>query len=239
MITSAIRTVATYLSVSLYVILVGPPGILLALLFRWKSLLYVLGHLGVRLALFTSGITFRVTGREHVRLDRAAVYCSNHQSNVDPPVLFEALHPRMHILYKHEIDQIPILARAFRLGGFIPVDRRNRDASLKSIEAGARSIQSGNSFLIFPEGTRSRTDELLPFKKGGIHMAILAQAPIVPIAIRGGRAAMQRGSWLIRPASIEIQIGEPVETRGLTADDRDALIRTVRAQIEALLRAGI
>ena len=237
MIISAIRTVATYLAVSLYVILVGPPGILLALLFRWKSLLYVLGHLGVRLALFTSGITFRVTGREYVRLDRAVVYCSNHQSNVDPPVLFEALHPRMHILYKHEIDQIPILARALRLGGFIPVDRRNRDASLRSIEAGARSIRSGNSFLIFPEGTRSRTDELLPFKKGGIHMAILAQAPIVPIAIRGGRAAMQRGSWLIRPAIIEIQVGAPVETQGMSADDRDALIRTVRAQIEALLRA--
>ena len=239
MIIPALRTVATYVAVSLYVLLVGPPGILLAIVFRWKSLLYFLGHTGVRLALFTSGIRFRVRGREHVQLRRAAVYCSNHQSNVDPPVLFEALHPRMHILYKHEIDQIPILARAFRLGGFIPVDRRNRDASLKSSEAGARSIQSGNSFLIFPEGTRSRTDELLPFKKGGIHMAILAQAPIVPIAIRGGRAAMQRGSWLIRPASIEIQIGEPVETRGLTADDRDALIRTVRAQIEALLRAGI
>ena len=237
MIISAIRTVATYLAVSLYVILAGPSGMLLALLFRWESLLYTLGHFGVRLALFTSGITFRVTGREHVRPDRAAVYCSNHQSNVDPPVLFEALHPRMHILYKHEIDQIPILARAFRLGGFIPVDRRNRDAALKSIETGARSIQAGNSFLIFPEGTRSRTDELLPFKKGGIHMAILAQAPIVPVAIRGGRAAMQRGSWLIRPVSIDIAVGEPVETQGMGAADRDRLIQLVRGRIETLLRS--
>ncbi|MEQ1730178.1 MAG: lysophospholipid acyltransferase family protein, partial [Vicinamibacterales bacterium] len=177
MIIAAFRTVATYAAVALYVLIAAPIGILLAILFQWKSLLYWLGHLGVRLALFTSGIRFRVTGREHLPLDRAAVYCSNHQSNVDPPVLFEALHPRMHILYKHEIDQIPLLARAFRLGGFIPVDRRNREAALRSIENGARSIRSGNSFLIFPEGTRSRTDELLPFKKGGIHMAILAQAP--------------------------------------------------------------
>ncbi len=199
MIIAAFRTVATYVAVSLYVLIAAPIGILLAILFQWKSLLYWLGHLGVRLALFTSGIRFRVTGREHLPIDRAAVYCSNHQSNVDPPVLFEALHPRMHILYKHEIDQIPLLARAFRLGGFIPVDRRNREAALRSIENGARSIRSGNSFLIFPEGTRSRTDDLLPFKKGGIHMAILAQAPIVPVAIRGGRMAMQRGSWLIRP----------------------------------------
>jgi 1-acyl-sn-glycerol-3-phosphate acyltransferase len=233
---SALRTAATYVAVSLYVLVAGPIGMLLALLFRWKSLLYVLGHLGVRLALFTSGIRFRVVGREHVPLQRAAVYCSNHQSNVDPPVLFEALHPRMHILYKHEIDQIPILARAFRLGGFIPVDRRNREASLRSIENGARSIRSGNSFLIFPEGTRSRNDDLLPFKKGGIHMAILAQAPIVPVAIRGGRAAMQRGSWLIRPVLIDIAVGAPVETTGMVPDDRDRLITIVRAEIEALLR---
>lgn len=241
MIISAIRTVATYVAVSLYVLVAAPIGMLLAILLRWKSLLYVLGHIGVRLALFTSGITFRVHGRERLSLDRAAVYCSNHQSNVDPPVLFEALHPRMHILYKHEIDQIPLLARAFRLGGFIPVDRRNREASLRSIENGARSIQTGNSFLIFPEGTRSRTDELLPFKKGGIHMAILAQAPIVPIAIRGGRAAMQRGSWLIRPVVIDIAVGAPVETTGMSGDDRDRLITIVRAQIEEKLReiAGI
>jgi 1-acyl-sn-glycerol-3-phosphate acyltransferase len=233
---SAIRTVATYVAVSLYVLVAAPIGMLLAILLQWKSLLYVLGHIGVRLALLTSGITFRVHGRERLPLDRAAVYCSNHQSNVDPPVLFEALHPRMHILYKHEIDQIPLLARAFRLGGFIPVDRRNREASLRSIENGARSIQAGNSFLIFPEGTRSRTDELLPFKKGGIHMAILAQAPIVPIAIRGGRAAMQRGSWLIRPVVIDIAVGLPVETVGMSGDDRDRLITIVRGRIEDKLR---
>ena len=107
---------------------------------------------------------------------------------------------------------------------------------MRSIESGARSIQSGNSFLIFPEGTRSRTDDLLPFKKGGIHMAILAQAPILPIAIRGGRAAMQKGSWLIRPVTVDIAVGAPIATAGLTPDGRDTLITQVRAQIEGLLR---
>ena len=75
MIIAAFRTVATYVAVSLYVLIAAPIGILLAILFQWKSLLYWLGHLGVRLALFTSGIRFRVTGREHLPLDRAAVYC--------------------------------------------------------------------------------------------------------------------------------------------------------------------
>ena len=210
---------------------------LLAIAFGWKRLLYWLGHGGVWLALALSGIRYRVIGRENVPLGRAAVYCSNHQSNVDPPVLFDALHPMMHILYKHEIDKIPILARAFRMGGFIPVDRRNKEAAMRSIEAGARSIREGNSFLIFPEGTRSRTDELLPFKKGGFIMAIKAQAPIVPVAITGGRASMKRGSPWIHPVRITIKVGPPIDTAGLALSQRDELIDHVRAEIAGLLRS--
>jgi 1-acyl-sn-glycerol-3-phosphate acyltransferase len=234
---SAVRSVATYVLVSLYVIILGPPGMLLAIAFGWKRLLYWLGHGGVRLAVATSGIRYRVIGKERLPLDRAAVYCSNHESNVDPPVLFDALHPMMHILYKHEIDKIPILARAFRLGGFIPVDRRNKEAAMRSIEAGARSIRQGNSFLIFPEGTRSRSGDLLPFKKGGFIMAIKAQAPIVPVAITGGRAAMKRGSRLIYPVHVTMKVGQPIETAGVSLDDRDQLIERVRAEIAALLRS--
>lgn len=235
---AAFRSVATYLLVSLYVLITGLIGMALAITFRWKSLLYIFGHGGVRLGLALSGIKFKVVGREHVPLDRAAVYCANHQSNVDPPVLFHAVHPRMHILYKHEIDQIPVLARAFRMGGFIPVDRRNKEAAVRSIEAGAASIRSGNSFLIYPEGTRSRTDELLPFKKGGFVMAIRAQAPIVPVAVQGGREAMRRGSWIIRPVTLTIRIGRPVETAGAGHGDRDAIIARVRHEIETLLALG-
>lgn len=232
---AAVRSAATFLAVSLYVLITGPIGMLLAIVFRWKGLLYVLGHGGVRLGLGLSGIRYRVEGAEHLPPDRAAVYCSNHQSNVDPPVLFHALHPRMHILYKHEIDQIPILARAFRLGGFIPIDRRHKEAAMRSIEAGAESIRSGNSFLIFPEGTRSRTDDLLPFKKGGFVMAIKAQAPMVPVAIQGGRTAMRKGSAVIYPAMVTIRVGEPIETAGLDLDDRDALIERVRQAIGELM----
>jgi len=234
---AAVRSGLTYVLVSLYVLIVGPPGMLFAIAFGWKRLLYWLGHGGVWLALALSGIRYRVLGREHLPLDRAAVYCSNHQSNVDPPVLFDALHPMLHILYKHEIDKIPILARAFRLGGFIPVDRRNKEAAMRSIEAGAQSIREGNSFLIFPEGTRSRTEELLPFKKGGFIMAIKAQAPIVPVAITGGRAAMRRGSPWIYPVHVTIKVGPPIETAGVLLDERDELIDRVRAEIAALLRS--
>ena len=105
----------------------------------------------------------------------------------------------MHILYKHEIDQIPVLARAFRMGGFIPIDRRNKESAMRSIEKGAAAIRSGSSFLIFPEGTRSRTGEMLPFKKGGFVMAIKAGAPIVPVAI-SGRPRRDAAGQLHHPA---------------------------------------
>ncbi len=209
-----------------------------AILFGAKDFLYKLGHWGVRLSLALSGITFRVTGREHVPVDRAVVFCSNHQSNVDPPILFEALHSHTHILYKAELDAIPLLTRAFRVGGFISVDRRNKESAMRAIEAGAQSIRRGNSFLIFPEGTRSKTAQLLPFKKGGFIMAIRAQAPILPVAVQGGDAAMQKGSKIIRPAIVSIRIGEPIETVGLALSDRDALITQTRERIEKLLTLG-
>ena len=233
---AAVRTVLTYLAVSLYVLIVAPIGMAIAILSGSETLLYVLGHAGVRLALLVSGIRYHVTGNPPI--DRAMVYCANHQSNVDPPILFDALHPRMHILYKHEIDRIPLLARAFRMGGFIPIDRHNKESAMRSIEAGAQSIRNGHSFLIFPEGTRSKTEALLPFKKGGFRMAIKAQAPIVPVAIQGGRAAMERGSWLIRPVTVSIRVGKPIETAGCALDDRDTLIERVRGEIIALLAEG-
>jgi len=234
---AVVRSTLTYILVALYLLTVGPIGLLIALPLRLKGLLYALGHGGVALALSLAGIRYRVTGKERVPRDRAVVYCSNHQSNVDPPVLFQALHRRLHVLYKAELRKIPILGRAMEAGGFVAVERDKREASFASIDRAAASIRSGNSFLIFPEGTRSRTDELLPFKKGGFVMALKAQAPIVPVAISGGRASMRRGSAVVHPVMVDVKIGDPIETAGLTVDDRDALIETVRNRIQAMLRS--
>ena len=233
-----VRSIVAYLAISVYVLVAGTIGLLIAIPFKAKDLLYVLGHGGAWLALHLAGIRYTVVGRERIPQGRAVVFCANHQSNVDPPVLFEALHRRLHILYKAELRKLPVLGRVFEVGGFVAVQRENRDAAFASIEQAAASIRAGNSFLIFPEGTRSKTDELLPFKKGGLVMALRAQAPIVPVAIMGGRAAMQKGSAFVRPVHVTVRIGAPIETQGMTADNRDALIATVRARIQELIRLG-
>jgi 1-acyl-sn-glycerol-3-phosphate acyltransferase len=130
------------------------------------------------------------------------------------------------------------MGTAFDVGGFVAVERDNRERAMASISRGAESLRDGNSFLIFPEGTRSRTGDLLPFKKGGFIMAIEAQAPIVPVAVQGGRAAMRKGSAIVRPVHVSVRIGEAIPTKGMTLDDRDVLIERVRGAIRGLLAQG-
>jgi len=231
---AALRSVLTYIVVSLYVLIAGPIALAIGVGLKNKTALYVPGHIGVGLALGLAGIRYRVRGREHIPKHRAVVFCSNHESNVDPPVLFQALHKRLHVLFKAELTKIPVLGKVMLAGGFVPVERDKREASMASIDRAAASIRSGNSFLIFPEGTRSRTAEMLPFKKGGFIMAIKAQAPIVPVAVSGGHAAMRKGSWFVRPVMVDVKIGEPVETAGMSVDDRDEVIEVVRTRIEQL-----
>jgi 1-acyl-sn-glycerol-3-phosphate acyltransferase len=238
----AIRSLAAYVSVALYVVLIGSPCVLLAIAIRNPAILYTVGRLGVRIGLSLSGITCHVEGSEHIQRQRAAVYAVNHASNVEPPVLFDTLHelfPRLRILYKAELRKLPVLVRGFDLAGFVPLERGNPEQSLPAIDRAADALRAGNSFLIFPEGTRSRTGALLPFKKGGFIMALKAQAPVVPVAISGARNAMRKGSPIIYPVEVRVRFGEPVETAGVPVEDRDRLIGQVRRRVEAMLNEAV
>jgi 1-acyl-sn-glycerol-3-phosphate acyltransferase len=114
----------------------------------------------------------------------------------------------------------------------------NREQSIDAIERAAESLRQGNSFLTFPEGTRSRTEALLPFKRGPFLMALKAQVPVIPVAIQGGVASMQKGSRIVRPAVVSVRIGQPIETRGMDLSEREELANLVRARVEELLARG-
>ena len=236
-IVAAFRTVSAYVLIVLYILVAAPLALLCAVLLRWKSGMYALGHAGVWLALRTVGVRYLVAGTYQVPPGSAVVFCANHQSNVDPPVLFLTLHPQLHVLYKAEL-RFPLMRTVLDVGGFVPIERGSRDKAMASISRGAAALREGRSFLVFPEGTRSRTGDLLPFKKGGIIMAIEAQVPIVPVAIQGGRAAMRKGSALVRPVVVSVRVGTPIQTAGRTTDDRDAVSNEVRAAVQLLLDQG-
>ena len=235
---SLCRSLMAYISVSAWVLVVGPPGMVLAVLFNWPEILYFLGRTGVKIGLRIVGIRYRVFGEENIQCNRAAVYCVNHSSNIEPPILYMALsvlHPGLKILYKAEIHKLPVLSRAFDIVGFVPIERQNREQSSGALEKAAASLRKGNSFLIFPEGTRSRTGSLQRFKKGGFIMAIKGQAPIVPVAIQGTRAAMSKGSLVMRPVTVDVRLGKPIELNGEDLAQRDHLMLETRSRVEGLL----
>jgi 1-acyl-sn-glycerol-3-phosphate acyltransferase len=229
---AAVRTVLSCGTVTAYVFVCGPPALLWTVLTGDRRLLYGTASLGVRLGLVLAGISVRLKGAEY--LQHGTVYASNHSSNVDSPTMFWALRslfPKVRVLYKAELRRLPVLVWAFDLAGFVPLERGNKTQSFPAIERAAEAIRQGHSFFIFPEGTRSRTGELLPFKKGGFAMALKAQAPIVPVVVRGGRAAMRKGSPLIWPTTVTVTFYPPVITTGRSDDQREAVIAEVRAVI--------
>jgi 1-acyl-sn-glycerol-3-phosphate acyltransferase len=238
---AGLRTFVTFTVVTTYILLVGPPAIVIALVFKWVSPLYWLSYGGITMGLALAGVRTRAEGAGHVRRERATVYCVNHASHLEPPVITKHLAPVFPLLsglYKKELRKVPVMGKVWELGGFVPVDRRDRAQSDQAIAMAVERLRAGRSFIVFPEGTRSRDGELQPFKKGAFVLAIAAQAPIVPVAIIGTQQSMRRGSRLIWPANVVVRFGEPVLTEGLTYADRDRLLTDVRDRIGAMLSRG-
>ena len=159
-----------------------------------------------------------MTGTEHIRPDRAAVYAVNHASNVEPPILFDALSPlfpRLRILYKAELRKLPDPHPRVRPRRVRPARARQPRPEPAGDRAGRRRAARRELVPDLPRRHAQPDGQLLPFKKGGFIMALKAQAPVVPVAIRGARDAMRKGSPWIQPVHVEVIFGEPIETAGL------------------------
>jgi 1-acyl-sn-glycerol-3-phosphate acyltransferase len=232
-----LRSLVAFVFLALYIAFVGPPALAVAFLTGRTGHVFALGRFGATAVRVLLGLRLEVSGLERVVGDRPTLYCINHRSNVDV-VAFEALFPRcprLRGLYKAEVGKVPVLGRAMLLVGFVPVDRANRASAMASVDAAAARLAAGDSFIIAPEGTRARGGEMLPFKKGGFVMAIKAQVPVVPVALHGTAEAMPRGRFWVKPGVVRVEVGEPIPTVGLTLDDRERLMETVRGRMQAML----
>jgi 1-acyl-sn-glycerol-3-phosphate acyltransferase len=194
-----------------------------------------LARLWARLVTRLAGVKVALDLRARLDPKRPYVFMSNHASTLDIFALYATLPVRVRMIAKKQLAAIPLLGWAMWAGRLIFIDRHNAVAARRSIERAEERIRGGQSVLIFPEGTRTRDGTLLPFKKGGFHLAIDAEVPIVPVALVGTRALMPRGSWLLRPGEIRVIIGPPINTSGLSPEDRDGLLDRVRGIIAGML----
>ncbi len=187
-----------------------------------------------RNALWAAGIPCSVEGLQAVPLQRPLVFACNHQSWFDIFHLAAVLPGSLRFVAKKELERIPLLGRAMRKSGHVFIDRQNRERAFETYDQAAEGIRAGISAVVFPEGTRSRTGELLPFKKGPFVLAIAAQVPLVPVYSAGTFTLMPKGSLRLRPHPIALLFGQPIDTTGMAYGDRDRLSVETRRAIEAL-----
>jgi 1-acyl-sn-glycerol-3-phosphate acyltransferase len=179
------------------------------------------------------GVKVLIVGLDRFDNQGTYIYMCNHVSNIDPPIVIPAVPKRTSVLVKKEVFRIPVLATAMRMGQLVPVDRTDRESAINSLKKGQEVLASGVNMTLFPEGTRSRTGELLPFKKGPFYMALEAGVPILPMTILGTRAIWPKGSWAIKPGTATVVFHSPIDPK--TFSDREALMEAVRASIASVM----
>jgi len=187
------------------------------------------------LMLWAVGVKVRVHGVENLKPGEPHIFASNHVSWFDVPALAKIL-PRYKFVAKAELFKVPIFGNGMRAVGMIEIQRENRKAAFGAYDLAAERIRSGNSVVVFPEGTRGRAYPLRPFKKGPFVLAIAAGVPIVPIIVHGTIEIMPKGSLWAHPGTIDIHLLEPVSTTGVDYDHREALMQTVRTRMADAMR---
>jgi 1-acyl-sn-glycerol-3-phosphate acyltransferase len=188
--------------------------------------------IGVTAARLNPFWKFGVYGKP-VRPAGRTVVVSNHESNADP-FLISFLPWEMKWLGKSSLFKIPVVGWSMWLAGDIPVRRGEKDSALEAMATCARWLDKGMPVMIFPEGTRSKTEELLPFKDGAFRLAIAAGADVLPMAVSGTRRALPKHSWRFATSRALVTVGSPISTKGMTLADVERLKEMAREQILAL-----
>lgn len=167
------------------------------------------------------------------------VFTANHQSLFDIPALLASLPGETKFLAKASLFRIPIFGWALHAGGFVPIDRKDRSTARESFAAASAELARGVSVLIFPEEERTLDGRVLPFQRGGFLLALRSGLPIVPVGIEGAFEVQHRRSFLIRPGTVSVRYGRPIEMAATTISRLRELTETTRAQVAELARAEL
>src|SRR5262245_58466673 len=223
----------------LLMLFIGIPIILighaLRRLFGIEDFVFPGAKLACRIFLRAAGARIHVDGLENLNRDRTYLFVANHQSLLDPPLIFGYLDHNVGAIAKKELLKIPFFKLGFPLGHVVPIDRSNPARAIESMKQGAQEMRRGHSLMAFPEGTRSIDGAVNRFKKGTFLMALEAGVPVVPIAINDTRLVLRKGAEYCFPGEVYLQVLPPIETNGYTAQNVAVLIDDVRNMIVPLV----
>jgi 1-acyl-sn-glycerol-3-phosphate acyltransferase len=183
---------------------------------------------------WASGSKLTVIGAEKLRKHSVAVYASNHTSYMDTPVIFAALPFQFRILARSVLWPIPFIGWYLNRSGQIPINTNNPRATVSSLGAGVKALRSGMALFVFPEGGRTLNGQLKPFLSGAAYLAIRAQLPLVPMALNGVYELLPIHTRHLFPGKLTLNVGEAIETAGMTLRQTDELTARLRAAIESL-----
>ena len=224
----------TALLVLLYVILVIliTPFIVICMVAGWRDPLITIGQWAMRVSGRVLGIKVEVSGLDRIDPRTALIFMPNHISFLDGPLLEMLIPGAARVVLKKSILRIPIVGLGMRFVGFVPVDRKGVKGGKRSIAKAVRMVrEKGYSFLIFPEGTRSRDGKMQRFRRGGFFLALETGAPIVPVTISGTFELMPKGQKFARKGRVQVVFHDSIPTAGYTIETMAGLMEKVKEAI--------
>jgi 1-acyl-sn-glycerol-3-phosphate acyltransferase len=205
---------------------------ILALFFSLQSsynLYFKLSKYFSTVILWLSGIKLEVTGLENFSPEKTYVFVSNHSSQYDIVTLQKSIPNRMAMIFKKELAKIPFFGWQLYLGPYVMIDRQNMERALKSIEEAKIKMEKNISIVVFAEGTRSKTGEVQPFKRGAFRLATKVGYPIIPVSISGSNKIMPKGTFKLKSGTITVHFDKPILSDSVeNREDEIAFMNTVR-----------
>jgi 1-acyl-sn-glycerol-3-phosphate acyltransferase len=187
-----------------------------------------------RLIMKTIFSPVKVTGLDQIDTSKPHVYAANHASALDIPVLYVNLPFQFRIAFKKELLAYPVVGWQLKRSGQVCIDQQNPSHSISSIRAALKGLKEGLPLVIFPEGGRTPDGEIKPFLPGAFFLAIKAQVDIIPVALVGTYELLPMNTYHIKSRPLEMRVGEPISTAGLTMKDLSALSERVQKALEEL-----